>query len=226
VQAVVGDQTVNIDISGTAITASDYMLSNTSITIANGTASGSVTFTVQNDTEIEGQESAALTISNPSSGVVLGSTISQNITITDNPDADNDTILNDVDNCPNQANADQADLDNDDIGDDCDSDADNDQVSSATDVDDLDPLVCLDTDFDSCDDCRSSTTFAPNDDGLDTDGDGLCDAGDLDDDNDDIPDDIDNCPLIDNQDQNPSVCDDGLCFPVSLKNKGVVLICL
>jgi hypothetical protein len=224
-QAVVGDQTVNIDISGTAITASDYMLSNTSITIPNGTASGSVTFTIQNDTDIEGLETATLTLVSPSIALMLGSTISQNIAITDNPDADNDTIPNDVDNCPNQSNADQADLDEDDIGDVCDSDADNDQVTSATDMDDLDPLVCLDTDFDSCDDC-SSSTFAPNDDGLDTDGDGLCDVGDLDDDNDDIADEIDNCPLVENLDQNPSVCDDELCFPIIIKSKGAAVICL
>lgn len=86
-------------------------------------------------------------------------------------------------------------------------------------------LSYKDTDFDSCDDC-SSSTFAPNDDGLDTDGDGLCDVGDPDDDNDDVADEIDNCPLVENLDQNPSVCDDGLCFPIIIKSKGAAVICL
>jgi hypothetical protein len=224
-RAVEGNQTVNITTTGTAIAGSDYLLSNTIITLLDGQTSGNVTFTVQDDAVIESLEAATLTLVSPSISLTLGSTISQNIAITDNPDADDDTIPNDVDNCPNQSNADQADLDSDNIGDVCDSDADNDQVSSATDVDDLDPMVCLDTDFDSCDDCRSST-FAPNDDGLDTDGDGLCDVGDLDDDNDEIPDDIDNCPLVENLDQNPSLCEDEMCFPIITKDTGVAVICL
>ncbi|GEM_PF-2119273 len=83
-QAVSGDQTVDLGISGTGITSTDYLLNNTTITILNGQTTGSVTFTVQDDTDIEGVETATLTISNPSSGLSLGSTTVQNVTITDN----------------------------------------------------------------------------------------------------------------------------------------------
>ena len=48
-------------------------------------------------------------------------------------DSDNDGILYDVDNCPNTANADQADFDNDGIGDVCDDDIDGDGVLNADD---------------------------------------------------------------------------------------------
>jgi hypothetical protein len=80
---VVGNQTVDLGVSGTGITAGDYSLSNTTITIPNGQSSGSVTFTVQNDAEAEGSETATLTISNPSAGISLGAVTSQDVAITD-----------------------------------------------------------------------------------------------------------------------------------------------
>ena len=77
-------ETVQVTVSGTNITGSDYSLSNNTITIPAGSSSGSVTFTVVDDIVMEGTETAILTISNPSSGIVLGTTSIQNIVITDN----------------------------------------------------------------------------------------------------------------------------------------------
>lgn len=82
--AVSGNQTVAVNVSGTGITASDYVLSGTTITILNGQTTGSVVFQVRNDADIEGTETATATISSPSSGITLGATVSQNISITDN----------------------------------------------------------------------------------------------------------------------------------------------
>ncbi|TRX29196.1 T9SS type A sorting domain-containing protein [Flavobacterium franklandianum] len=90
--AVSGDQTVNLDVSGTNITAGDYALSNSVITILNGQTMGFVTFTVIDDALVESAETATLTISNPSSGILLGTTSTQNITITDNDVATNPTV--------------------------------------------------------------------------------------------------------------------------------------
>ncbi|OQW75225.1 MAG: hypothetical protein BVN35_08975 [Proteobacteria bacterium ST_bin11] len=85
--AVTGAQTVNLAVSGTNITAGDYTLSNSVISIPSGGTSGSVTFTVVDDNAAEGAETAILTISNPSAGITLG-TATQNISI-----ADNDTAI-------------------------------------------------------------------------------------------------------------------------------------
>lgn len=89
---VSGNQTVDIAVSGTNITAGDYNLSGTSITILNGQTTGTVTFTVVDDAVAESTETAVLTISNPSSGIALGSPVTQNITITDNDVAPNPTV--------------------------------------------------------------------------------------------------------------------------------------
>src|SRR6185369_14902252 len=50
------------------------------------------------------------------------------------PDTDGDGISDDSDNCPGVANADQADADNDGLGDVCDPDDDNDGVSDTSDL--------------------------------------------------------------------------------------------
>ncbi|MEH2024331.1 beta strand repeat-containing protein [Nostoc sp.] len=81
---VSGNQTVNLGVTGTNITAGDYHLSNTAIAILDGQTAGSITFTVVDDPLVEGTETATLTISNPTTGIILGSTTTQNITITDN----------------------------------------------------------------------------------------------------------------------------------------------
>jgi len=85
--AVSGIQTVNVAASGTGITAGDYNLNGSTITIPNSATTGSVTFTVVDDALVEGTETATLTISNPSAGITLGATTTQNITITDNDTA-------------------------------------------------------------------------------------------------------------------------------------------
>ncbi len=81
---VTGPQTVDLGVSGTNITGGDYTLSGTTITIPDGSTTGSVTFTIQDDILVEGNETAILTISNPSSGITLGGTITQSIDIADN----------------------------------------------------------------------------------------------------------------------------------------------
>lgn len=80
---VSGNQTVTLGVSGTGITAADYVLSGTTITILNGQTTGTRTFKIRNDAETEGSETATLTISNPSSGITLGTTTTQNVSITD-----------------------------------------------------------------------------------------------------------------------------------------------
>jgi uncharacterized protein YjiK len=82
--AVNGNQTINVGAAGTNITAADYVLSNTTITILNGQTTGTATFTITDDALIENTESAVLTLSNPSSGIVLGSTNARSVTIIDN----------------------------------------------------------------------------------------------------------------------------------------------
>ncbi|MDY7095078.1 MAG: thrombospondin type 3 repeat-containing protein [Acidobacteriota bacterium] len=88
-------------------------------------------------------------------------------------DADDDGIEDDVDNCPFDANPDQADNDSDGAGDACDLDDDNDGV------------------LDSSDNCP----LTANSDQLDFDGDGLGDACDADGDGDGIDDGADICPF-------------------------------
>ncbi|WP_291721943.1 T9SS type A sorting domain-containing protein [Bernardetia sp.] len=82
--AVSADETVDLAVTGTGITVGDYTLSNTTITIPNGGTTGTVTFTVVDDTDVEPTETATLTIANPSAGVLIGTTSSQDVTIIDN----------------------------------------------------------------------------------------------------------------------------------------------
>ncbi len=82
--AVSGNQTIDLAVTGTEITSTDYNLSNTTITIPNGATTGSVTFTVADDIAAEAAETAIFTISNPSSGIILGTTTTANLTIAAN----------------------------------------------------------------------------------------------------------------------------------------------
>lgn len=93
---VTGNQTLSLTVTGTEITNSDYFLTDTTITIPDGTTEGSVTFIIQDDSKPENTETATLTLNNPSTGLVLGSTTSMNVIITDNdteslPDVSDDT---------------------------------------------------------------------------------------------------------------------------------------
>ena len=83
------DQTVDVSVTGIDITSGDYNLSSGQILILGGHTTGTISFTVVNDSIVEADETAIISISNPSSGITLGSTISQNILITDN-----DAIVN------------------------------------------------------------------------------------------------------------------------------------
>lgn len=83
-EPVVGDQYVYLDVSGSGITFGDYSVSGYQINIANGSSSGSITFYIQDDLLVEGDEVAMLSLYGPSAGLILGSSISQSLTIVDN----------------------------------------------------------------------------------------------------------------------------------------------
>ena len=117
------------------------------------------------------------------------------------------------------------DTDGDGTPDDIDTDDDNDGVADDFDNDPIDPLACRDVDGDTCDDCSVQVDgfgplpdFSTSNDGVDSDGDGLCDAGDPmfnDWDGDGIPDlfdpDNDNDGVLaadDVDDLDPFVCED------------------
>jgi hypothetical protein len=107
-------------------------------------------------------------------------------------DTDIDLVIDCVDKCPGLANPDQADYDDDGIGDACETDDDNDGVPDFEsgvvpwDFFPFDPNVCADDDGDGCDDCALGVDGIgplpdknPFADGPDADGDGLCDGGDV-----------------------------------------------
>ena len=78
-------------------------------------------------------------------------------------DADNDGVLDGADNCPNVANADQADNDNDGIGNVCDSTPDGETS---------------DSDSDGVSDSLNNCPLVANSDQMDSDADGVGDACD------------------------------------------------
>jgi Ca2+-binding RTX toxin-like protein len=90
-KAVIGAQTVKLTVSGTNVTTGDYTLNGTTtdtvtLTIPDQGTTGTATFTVVDDRlyETATAETATLTLSDPSSGVTLGTTITQTIAIQDN----------------------------------------------------------------------------------------------------------------------------------------------
>jgi hypothetical protein len=83
--AVTGAQTVALSLGGTGLTASDFVGTVPStLTIANGATSASVTLQVADDALVEAPETAVFTIANPSSGIALGATKTASVAITDN----------------------------------------------------------------------------------------------------------------------------------------------
>jgi hypothetical protein len=84
---VAGNQTVDLALTGVATAADFTGTIPTQITIANGATSGQVTFTIADDQIVEINETANLTISNPSAGLQLGTTTTGSFTITDNDTA-------------------------------------------------------------------------------------------------------------------------------------------
>lgn len=114
--------------------------------------------------------------------VVLVSCNNEPVQISSVTDTDSDSFNDIVDNCPEQANADQLDTDSDNVGDVCDDDDDNDGIL----------------------DIEDNCSLISNEDQLDTDDDGIGDVCDEDDDNDGVLDVDDNCPLIANPNQEDS----------------------
>ena len=82
---IVGEnQTVVLSIAGTGITAGDYTLSTTQVTILAGESSATSTLTIADDSEKEGSETLTVSLSNPSAGIALGTTVTGSISIADN----------------------------------------------------------------------------------------------------------------------------------------------
>ena len=164
---------------------------------ANGTAltsSGQVVIalTIPSDAEVKTYPLVIDATSSGNSASIRPLKINLKVLLNNSDDKDGDGIKNDVDNCPDKANADQKDTDGDGIGDVCD-DSDGDGI------------------FDDVDNCVN--TANANQDDLDKDG--IGDVCDDDMDGDGVKNDVDNCPNIANSDQLDSdgdgkgdVCDD------------------
>lgn len=109
-------------------------------------------------------------------------------------DADQDGLCANEDPCPSFPLNDGPDFDGDLICDEADPDDDNDGVIDAEDLAPRNSNSCRDIDLDGCDDCANGFDDPLND-GVDSDGDGLCNLADDDDDNDGVADTADSSPL-------------------------------
>jgi hypothetical protein len=82
--AVSGSQTVEVAVTGAGITDDDYELSTTVITIPNGKTRGTATFTVIDDGVVEALETATVTVTGQSAGLIPGASLSTDIAISSN----------------------------------------------------------------------------------------------------------------------------------------------
>ena len=111
----------------------------------------------------------------------LGGITEQEITITvQDTDIDTDGILDLLDNCPNNTNANQLDLDNDTLGDVCDEDRDGDGTLNISDAFPDDATEQSDVDSDLVGDNTDNCINEANQDQSDIDGDLLGDVCDVD----------------------------------------------
>ena len=123
-------------------------------------------------------------------------------------DSDGDGVLDGSDNCPNDSNTDQADADNDGIGDVCDplTDRDGDGVADADDAFPDDPDESVDTDGDGVGDNGDN---CPADGNKTVPGDCGCGVADTDGDGDGTPNCNDSCP-VDGSKTEAGVCGCGV----------------
>jgi hypothetical protein len=146
-------------------------------------------------------------------------------------DTDEDTIPDETDNCPLVANADQANMDGDSMGDACDDDTDGDSVANETDNcpllanqgqentdgDDMGDACDPDTDGDSVANETDNCPLVVNPGQENVDGDTMGDACDPDTDGDNVANENDNCPLVANPGQENADSDDmgDACDPLT-----------
>jgi len=109
------------------------------------------------------------------------------VDVLQNYDTDSDGYNDDLDNCPNDADIDQTDTDNDGLGNPCDLDDDGDTISDSTEISNGTNPLLDDTDSDGITDNLDAFPLDVTE-SIDTDNDDIGDNADLDDDNDGIPD--------------------------------------
>ncbi|WP_284450098.1 thrombospondin type 3 repeat-containing protein [Spongiibacter tropicus] len=140
-------------------------------------------------------EQAATGVDTNSDALANGSASADPSPAQTTPDIDEDGIADNDDNCPNTANANQADFDNDGQGNACDNDDDNDGVNDNEDAFPRNPDETVDSDDDGVGDNGDNCPNTANADQLNSDDDSLGNACDNDDDGDGVDDVNDAFPL-------------------------------
>lgn len=87
---VIGDQTLDLTISGTGITASDYSLSAVTLTIPDGQTTATATISAVDDAVVELSETASIGVTSLTNGLAPGSAATQDLLIVN----DDTAILN------------------------------------------------------------------------------------------------------------------------------------